>query len=310
MEPTNYPTRAEIERAARTLRSGGLVAFPTETVYGLGANALDPAAVRKIYAAKGRPATSPLIVHVASVEMAKTIVSEWPEPAARLAARFWPGPLTLVLPKRPSVPDEVTAGLSTVGVRVPAHRLALELIETAGIPLAAPSANLFTHISPTEAEHVRQGLGSAVEIILDAGPTQVGIESTVLSLANGSANLLRPGMVTQTEIEEVIGTVGMWKADAGAHASPGLHPKHYSPSTRLLITADLPPGRGAYLWWKTEQAAAVPVRMPRDPGLYAKELYSILHRLDREGLEYIAVEPLPDSVEWAGIRDRLTRASA
>lgn len=307
---TKYPSKSEIERAALALRSGGLVAFPTETVYGLGANALDPAAVRRIYQVKGRPATSPLIVHVDSVEMAKSVISEWPEPASRLAGRFWPGPLTLVLPKRPLVPAEVTAGLNTVGVRVPAHRLALELIRAAGVPLAAPSANLFTHISPTEAEHVRYGLGSAVEIVLDAGPTQVGIESTVLSLVNGRARLLRPGMITQSQIEDLIGPIEVQQSETGAHASPGLHPKHYSPSTRLVISANLPPGRGAYLWWKTKRAAAFPVRMPEDPGLYARALYSILHQLDREGLEYIAVEPLPDSIEWAGIRDRLTRASA
>jgi L-threonylcarbamoyladenylate synthase len=310
MELTRYPTRAEIEQAARVLRSGGLVAFPTETVYGLGANALDPKAVRRIYAAKGRPPSSPLIVHVASVEMAKTIVADWPAEAARLAERFWPGPLTLVLPKLPIVPDDVTAGLPTVGVRVPAHPLALELIAAAGVPVAAPSANLFTQISPTEAEHVRRGLGSVVDIILDGGPTQVGIESTVLSLVGGRAELLRPGMITQAEIEEQIGPIGLHQPGAGSHISPGLHPKHYSPATKLLITTDPPPGRGAYLWWRTDRAAAVRVRMPEDPALYARDLYSVLHRLDREDLEYIAVEPPPESMEWAGIWDRLRRASA
>jgi L-threonylcarbamoyladenylate synthase len=310
MEATKYPTRAEIERAAQVLQSGGLVAFPTETVYGLGANALDAAAVRKIYAAKGRPSTSPLIVHVASVEMAKTVVAEWPETAARLARKFWPGPLTLVLPKLPLVPDEVTAGLATVGVRVPAHPLALALIEAAGVPLAAPSANLFSHISPTRAEHVRRGLGKAVEIILDGGATQIGIESTVLSLVRGHAELLRPGMITRPQIEEQIGPIALHQPEEGAHSSPGQHPKHYSPATKLVITTDLPSGRGAYLWWRTEVPAAVRVRMSADPTLYAKDLYSILHRLDAEGLEYIAVEPLPESAEWAGIWDRLRRASA
>jgi L-threonylcarbamoyladenylate synthase len=309
MEATKYPTKAEIERAAQTLRSGGLVAFPTETVYGLGANALDPAAVRKIYAAKGRPSTSPLIVHAASVEMARSVVAEWPEQAARLAARFWPGPLTLVLPKMHFVPDEVTAGLQTVGVRVPAHALALELIQAAGVPLAAPSANRFTHVSPTEAEHVRRDLGNAVEIVLDAGPTQIGIESTVVSLVGGRAELLRPGMITQPQIEEQIGPVGVHHPGQGSHSSPGLHPKHYSPATKLIITKDLPPGRGAYLWWRREAPAAVGVRMPEDPALYARDLYSTLHRLDLENLEYIAVEPLPESTEWAGIWDRLRRAS-
>lgn len=310
MELTRYPTRADIAQAARVLRLGGLVAFPTETVYGLGANALDPKAVRRIYAAKGRPSSSPLIVHVASVEMAKTIVADWPAEATRLAERFWPGPLTLVLPKLPIVPDDVTAGLPTVGVRVPAHPLALELIAAAGVPIAAPSANRFTQISPTEAEHVRLGLGSAVDIVLDGGPTQVGIESTVLSLVGGRAELLRPGMITQVEIEEQIGPIGLHQPGTGSHISPGLHPKHYSPATKLLITTDLPPGRGAYLWWRTDRAAAVRVRMPEDPALYARDLYSVLHRLDREDLQYIAVEPPPESMEWAGIWDRLRRASA
>jgi L-threonylcarbamoyladenylate synthase len=310
MEPTNSPTSAEIERAARLLRSGGLVAFPTETVYGLGANALDPEAVRRIYIVKGRPSSSPLIVHVASIAMAKTVASDWPPEAEQLALRFWPGPLTLVLRKRAIVPDEVTAGLGTVGVRIPDHPVALALIEAAGIPLAAPSANLFTQVSPTTAAHVRQGLGENVDLILDGGSTQVGIESTVLSLVDGKAQLLRPGMISQSQIERQIGSVQTHQATGAAHASPGLHPKHYSPSTRLILTSELPPGRGAYLWWKKELAAAVPIRMPEDPAQYAKELYSILHRLDRERLQYIAVEPPPESAEWAGIWDRLRRASA
>ena len=172
--------RAEIERAAALLRGGRLVAFPTETVYGLGASALDPEAVARIFAVKGRPATSPLIVHASTAAMARSLTREWPNAAARLAVEFWPGPLTLVLPKVASIPAIVTAGLDTAGVRVPAHPVALELIEAAGVPVAAPSANRFTELSPTRAEHVRQSLGSAVDMILDGGSTTVGIESTVL----------------------------------------------------------------------------------------------------------------------------------
>src|SRR5438105_4505328 len=187
------PSANEIEAAADALRRGRLVAFPTETVYGLGANALDPEAVARIYAVKGRPPTSPLIVHVASVEMAKSLIATWPEAADRMARRFWPGPLTLVLPKQPTIPSIVTAGLSTVGLRMPSHPMALALIKAAGVPLAAPSANRFTQLSPTTADHVRQSLGSDVDLILDGGPCEVGIESTVVSLAGPQPVLLRPG---------------------------------------------------------------------------------------------------------------------
>src|SRR3984893_9020553 len=189
-----------IKEAAQILRDGGLVAFPTETVYGLGANALDASAVAKIYELKGRPATSPLIVHAASIEMARTLVIEWPPEAEMLACRYWPGPLTLVLPKGPAIPDIVTAGLATVGVRVPNHPLALALIREAGVPLAAPSANRFTELSATTAEHVREAFGDAVPV-LDGGPCQVGIESTVVSIAAGRITLLRPGMISVDEVE-------------------------------------------------------------------------------------------------------------
>ena len=187
--------------------AGKLVAFPTETVYGLGANALDAAAVDRIFAAKGRPLTSPLIVHVDSVDMARELVTRWPAAAEILAAKHWPGPLTLVLPKQARIPDIVTAGLPTVGLRVPAHPLALELIRRAGVPIAAPSANRFGQLSPTTAEHVRKSLGDAVDLILDGGSTSVGIESAVLSLAGDRPVLLRPGVIPVTELEALIGPV-------------------------------------------------------------------------------------------------------
>jgi L-threonylcarbamoyladenylate synthase len=305
-----------MERAAALIREGGLVAFPTETVYGLGANALDPAAVEKIFRAKGRPSTSPLIVHVDSTAMAQTLVAQWPEAAAKLSARFWPGPLTLVLEKNPKVPDIVTAGLPTVGIRMPAHPLALALIRAAGVPIAAPSANPFTGVSATTAAHVREHLGSKVDLILDGGPTKVGIESTVLSLVGGKLLLLRPGMITQAMIEEVAGPIELAPAitkPGAAHASPGMHRKHYSPATMVVLVSDgeLPPyGRGAYLWHTNPAESAKSVPMPANAGDYAAALYRVLHDLDAEAFDWIAIEAVPHSPEWAAIADRLRRASA
>jgi len=306
--------RASIRRAARLIRQGKLVAFPTETVYGLGANALDAAAVRRIFEAKGRPSSSPLIVHVDSVERARELVAEWPDAAVKLAERFWPGPLTLVLPKRSVVPDVVTAGLGTVGVRMPDHPVALELIREAGVPIAAPSANPFTGLSPTEAEHVRAALRERVDYLIDGGAAPVGIESTVLSLASGAPVLLRPGMVSREEIEVVVGPLGgpVTSGAEAAHPSPGLHRKHYAPATPLLLVEEgrLPAkGRGAYLWRRTPAAAARAIRMPATPAGYAARLYGLLHELDREGWDWIAVEAPPESAAWEAVRDRLRRAS-
>lgn len=312
MAPTIFPTDDEIWQAAGILRSGGLVAFPTETVYGLGANALDASAVQKIFAVKQRPATSPLIVHVGSVAMAKELVSEWSGKASRLADRFWPGPLTLVLPKKPVIPDVVTAGLPSVGLRMPAHPVALRLLECAGVPIAAPSANRFTRLSPTEARHVREGgLGPEVECILDGGSTEIGIESTVLSLLEGEGRLLRPGMIAVSDIEEIIGPLsGVLPVSGGSHLSPGLHLQHYSPATKTVIGTDFPPGRVGYVWWNQERKSCASVRMPSEPRAYAQKLYSVLHEMDALRLDAIVVEPVPQEEEWAGIRDRLSRASA
>jgi L-threonylcarbamoyladenylate synthase len=291
-----------LSNAAALIRAGELVAFPTETVYGLGANALDPTAIEKIYLAKGRPATSPLIVHVSSIEMAQGLVREWPERAGKLAQKFWPGPLTLVLPKQAHVPDRVTAGLDTVGVRMPAHPMALALIREAGVPIAAPSANPFTELSPTTAKHVRDALGDRVALVLDGGPSQVGIESTVISLAGSDAVLLRPGMISQAQIEEVIGPLQvLTQAPEGAHASPGLHARHYSPKTPLFLIdhgQKLPPGRG------------ICIEMPADPNEYAAVLYERLHAADTKGWDWIAIERPPSGQEWAAILDRLERAAS
>jgi L-threonylcarbamoyladenylate synthase len=300
-----------IERAAALIREGRLVAFPTETVYGLGANALDVEAVRRIFEAKGRPSTDPLIVHVNSIEMARGIVAEWPAEAELLARHWWPGPLTLVLRKQPSIPALVTAGLNTVGVRFPRHPVAQALIRAAGLPIAAPSANPFMQLSPTTAEHVRQTLGDRVDLVLDGGPTEVGIESTVLSLVDGQARLLRPGMVSRQQIEALIGGIAVGATDL--RQSPGQHSRHYSPSTRLLLVEDaagLPgSGRGAYVYRERPAGAARVVAMPNDAVGYAASLYAVLHELDGQGWDWIAVEKPPAGPEWAGVNDRLDRAA-
>lgn len=297
----------QIRLAAELIRSGRLVAFPTETVYGLGANALDAVAVRRIFEVKGRPPESPLIVHVKSVEMARQLCRRWPPEADALAERYWPGPLTLVVPKHAKVPDEVTAGLDTVGLRVPAHPIALALIREAGLPIAAPSANKFTRLSPTTAQHVRESFTTAeVPLVLDGGPTDVGIESTVISLCGKAPVLLRPGIIPFENIARA-STPG-----AAAHPSPGMHERHYSPRTRLVLVSnpeEIPPGRGVYLWWNRPGTAAKLVQMPATAREYANALYSTLHDLDNGSWDWVAVEEVPDSAEWLGVRDRLERAS-
>ena len=309
-----FPMTISVEDAAARIRAGELVAFPTETVYGLGANALDRSAVEKIYAAKGRPPASPLIVHVSSIEMARLLVAEWPPEAETLARRYWPGPLTLVLPKRPTVPGIVTAGLRTVGVRMPDHPLALDLIRTAGVPLAAPSANKFTGLSPTTAEHVHAIFGEAVPV-LDGGPCRVGIESTVVSINAGKITLLRPGQISFNAVAETAGRTpeeieqAAAPAASAAHEAPGMHERHYSPRTPLVLTYD-PDPRGVYLFRTHAANAKRVMRMPGDPEGYAARLYSALHELDREGWPVISVEPPPDTLEWAAILDRLRRAAA
>jgi L-threonylcarbamoyladenylate synthase len=290
-----------IEHAAALIRAGKLVAFPTETVYGLGANALDPDAVERIFTAKRRPHTSPLIVHVDSIEMARGLAACWPDAAETLARHYWPGPLTLVVSKRLHIPDIVTAGLPTVGLRMPAHPLALELIRAAGVPIAGPSANRFTELSPTTAGHVPDSLA---DYVLDGGPARVGIESTVLSLVD-SPVLLRPGVIPLPEIEALIGPVETAASPgAGAHASPGMHRRHYRPTTPLYLLSpgECPPeGHGAWL--------CIGHEMPPTPLEYAAVLYDTLHRMDTEGLEWIAVERPPETPEWAGVLDRLRRAA-
>jgi L-threonylcarbamoyladenylate synthase len=237
--------------------------------------------------------------------MAREIVAEWPPLAEELAWRWWPGPLTLVLPKKPVIPDIVTACLSTVGVRMPNHPMALELIREAGVPIAAPSANRFMELSPTTAGHVRAAFGDTVEV-LDGGPCQIGIESTVVAVENGELKLLRPGMISLGELESCR------VQPEEAHPAPGMHPRHYCPRTRLLLVdhpRNLPDRCGAYLWRKKSGLTARSVRMPEKPDQYAARLYATLHELDQEGWPWIGVEAPPDTAAWAAIRDRLKRAA-
>jgi L-threonylcarbamoyladenylate synthase len=319
------PDPAAIERAAAILRAGGLVAFPTETVYGLGAHALDAAAVARIFSAKGRPAANPLIVHVPNMEAARSLVAEWPAQAQQLTDRFWPGPLTLVLPRRPIVPDIVTAGGPTVAVRVPAHPVALALLRAAGLPLAAPSANRSTQLSPTRADHVLRSLSDRIDLLLDAGPTAGGLESTVLDLTHRLPHLLRPGLVTLRDLESGIGPVVVptGSAEADAARSPGQMPRHYAPRTPLDLAADIDSERIRTLLSQKQRVGlvtldnpryaspegAVIVRMSDDPAAYAARLYAVLHELDALGLDRIVVELPPATDEWRAIHDRLRRAA-
>ncbi|MCS7337110.1 MAG: L-threonylcarbamoyladenylate synthase [Verrucomicrobiae bacterium] len=321
-----------VKRAVELLESGEVVALPTETVYGLAANALDATAVAKIFKVKRRPARNPVIVHVASIAMAKRCVTAWPAQAQQLAKAFWPGPLTLVLPKAEVIPDIVTAGGPTVGVRWPAHRLIQAVIRRCGFPLAAPSANPAGRLSPTTAEHVRDTLGHKIPLIIDGGPTRVGIESTVLDLTTEPPTILRPGMIGAASIQAVIGPVQTARTLAGAHQrtalrSPGMLGRHYAPRTRLVILSwrheheletrlhqlGASPDR-CYVIAHTRTPRGLPLRgvsvLPREPAAYARALYAELHKADNAGAKLIAVEAPPAQPAWAAILDRLRRAAA
>ena len=324
----------EVAEAVAVLRRGGVVAFPTETVYGLGADATHAAAVARIFQIKGRPPTNPLIVHVADAATACRYAREWPLAASQLAQRFWPGPLTLVLPKSASIVPAVTAGLDTVGLRVPDHRRALQLLREFGGPVAAPSANRSNQVSPTTAQHVREELGDAVDLILDGGPCNVGIESTVLDLTSSRPTVLRPGGVTREQIEAVVGPVELSgetvRADESAR-SPGRHPVHYAPRSpafrfprgqiREAIAAlhrigihgpkALLSFPGGNVGW----GGYPDIPMPAEPEAYARDLYAALRQVDRTlaelpaGRGTILIEMPPEGPEWIAVRDRIVRAT-
>jgi L-threonylcarbamoyladenylate synthase len=329
-----------LEQAAGILRAGGLVALPTETVYGLGANALDTGAVSRIFAAKQRPAWDPIIVHVADENMLDGLVRELPEAARKLIAAFWPGPLTLLLPRTAAVPDAVTAGRPLVGVRMPAHPVALELIRRAGVPVAAPSANIFGHISPTTAEHVLADLDGRIDAVMDAGPTEHGVESTVLDPCQTPMVIYRPGAVTASQIRETAGAVEIYR-DGGtqeakpraAEPSPGMGLRHYAPRARLVliegelaelaarlasVLQDLPselPEDQVGVMLPAEVNAPAGAAVVYDWGSWAvpeklaRELYAGLRELDDAGCTVILCPVPPAEGIGAAIRDRLLKAA-
>lgn len=326
------------------LREGGLVAFPTETVYGLGARADRAEAVRRIFEAKGRPSGNPLIVHVADRAAARSLAARWPDVAEALATAFWPGPLTLVVERHrargegePSqgeraasepgaivVADEVAAGGSTLGVRVPAHPVALSVLQAAGVPVAAPSANLSTTISPTTADHVAKTLDGAVELILDAGPTGFGIESTIVDVTGPVMRVLRHGAIPMSALAafgDLIDATAAAVATTERAPAPGMHAKHYAPRARALLVD--PPllanevrsarARGLRAGAIERAPATVPPpneALPADPEGYARALYAALHRLDDAACDLILIARVPDDPPWSAIRDRLHRATS
>jgi L-threonylcarbamoyladenylate synthase len=314
-------TEQEIEKAAEILRAGGLVAFPTETVYGLGADASNAAAVKKIFAAKGRPADHPVIVHIADMSELKHWAAEVPRAAWLLAEKFWPGPLTMVLKRSPHVNDLISGGQNSIGLRVPGHPVAQQLLKAFGGGIAAPSANKFGRLSPTTAEHVREELGSAVEMVLDGGPCDVGIESTIVDLTREPPAILRPGRVTAQQIADAL-LVPLGESAADRPRVPGSLASHYAPHAPLKLVQ--PDEIENYVRRQVVQPpVAVVARRgrPRDskvalwqvapetPEEYARVLYATLRRLDDAGCGLIVVEALPPLPEWAAVRDRLDRAA-
>jgi L-threonylcarbamoyladenylate synthase len=328
--PTHTPALfdAAVQRAAQLLKAGEIVALPTETVYGLAANAFDPKAVEKIFKVKGRPAHNPIIVHVSSVAMAKQCASSWPALAQSLAAAFWPGPLTLVLPRSAGIPDSVTASGSTVGIRWSSHPLMQAVIAACGFPLAAPSANLSHSLSPTTAEHVKNSLGDKIKLIIDGGSSQIGIESTVLDLCESPPRVLRPGMI---HADSLLAVTGSLSADSDGNRSvlrsPGQLPKHYAPKAKLVVwkwqdEADLRAQIQRLEFSVADVHLIAHTRIPLNPTLqnvsviphdaaaFARAIYAELHRCDEAGARLIVVEAPPETPEWNAIADRLNRASA
>lgn len=307
-----------IAEAAGLLRAGELVAFPTETVYGLGANALDDLAVDRLFDAKRRPSHNPVIVHVSSIEQARSLAREWPREAEALATALWPGPLTLVVPAGPQIARAVLAGGDTVGLRMPAHPVALELIAAAGIPVAAPSANRSGSISPTDAEHVLDSLDGRIAAVLDGGPCEIGIESAVVDVSSGRPQILRPGVLGASRIATLLGVPKLedrYPREGGPLRSPGMLKRHYAPAIPLRLVEqevlERAPAAAAVLWLtRPAPADSRGWYAGGDPSSVARQLYAMLRRAERSGAEEIWCELPPEDPDWMAVRDRLQRAAA
>ncbi len=306
----------DIRRAVEILKRGGLVAFPTETVYGLGADAASAQAAAKLYAVKRRPADHPVIVHVADAEKAFAWAREVPPAARKLAARYWPGPLTLILKRSALAKDFITGGQDTVGLRVPSHPVAQAFLKDFSRGIAAPSANRFGLVSPTTAAHVRDDLGSEVDLVLEGGPSEVGIESTILDLSGEAPVLLRPGHISKEQLEKILG-VEVLEKTAAPPRHPGGMERHYAPRTpaQLVFSHELDKtiveakAEVAVLAFsRPDERVDYWLRMPREPKAYAQRLYAALRELDTAGCERILIEAPPESPEWNAVRDRLKRA--
>lgn len=311
---------ATLDDALAALRRGEPIGLPTETVYGLAADAHDPAAVRRIYELKGRPSDHPLIVHVADAVTASRWAGDWPDAAEALAEAFWPGPLTLILPRAANVPDEVTGGQDTVGLRVPAHPVAQALLRAFEGGVAAPSANRFGRLSPTTAAHVREEFGDAVPIVLDGGECEIGLESTIVDLSTDTPRILRPGRISRPEIEEVIGPVAEGK-DGDSPRASGTLASHYAPRASVEVLARAPLVARYHELAKRGQKVAALLRgqpfkdidgevLPSDLAGYGHALYAALRRLDARGFEVLLAELPPHTAAWAAVNDRLKRAAA
>lgn len=301
------PTAENIAEAGQCLRDGKLVIIPTETVYGMAANALDAEAVSRIFAAKGRPADNPLIVHIEARHDVGNLASSVPEVAERLMDAFWPGPLTLVLSKQPQIPGVTTANLDTVAVRMPANGVALRIIGAAQVPLAAPSANRFMAISPTRPEHIDAQLAQHVEILIDGGSCDVGLESTVLDCTGAEPRILRPGRVSRADIENVLGKPISGSPELDEKRSPGMYRRHYAPQTPTILALELGE-KDAGLTFQIPQNSNQ-IQMPTDPRRFGAALYDALHRIDSMAPEQIVIQTPPSTADWEAVWDRLRKAT-
>lgn len=302
------PTPEAIQTAARTIRQGGVVVIPTETVYGIACDALNKDAVMRVFEVKGRPSDNPLIVHISEWDMLDMVAQDIPPLAKKFAEKYWPGPLTLVLPKRPEVPLETTGGLNSVAVRMPRHRVALDVIRQAERPIAAPSANVFMALSPTRAQDIDPEILVEVDVILDGGPCEVGLESTVLDLTDDTPRILRPGAITRADIQAITGRPLGLNPPPDVRKSPGMYRRHYAPNARVVLVDSLTEGQIGLSF--EEPANPQQIRMPDDPIAYGAVLYTALRRLDKPETDTIFVQEPPDEPLWEAVLDRLRKASA